>query len=173
MRKVGQSVQPTPESQTLAGLAEIVTDLSRRMMTVERHLVKRRPDANARCMTRPDKTPYGWKPHPKNPALLIEDRLEQQTIFKLIEFAAQGASYRELARRLDLAGYKRRGGKQWASAHGLVRSILRRQGILTPADAVAAVHRQIQQVKRRAMDQLIPKSVSDDQARSWLRGDPR
>ncbi len=167
------SVEP---SGTLAALCQRVAaleSLPERVAILERHSIKKRPVSSGRRMTRPDRCPFGWRPNLKDPAVLAEDRLEQQTIFKLIELAAQGLSYRELARRLDLAGCKRRGGKQWAGAHGLVRSILRRQGILTPTDAVAAVHRQIEQVKRRAMDQLIPKSVSDDQARSLLRGEPR
>jgi len=140
-----------PESEALADTAEILAGLCQRVAALERRLVKRRPDSNARRMTRSDKCPYGWKPHPKNPAVLIQDTAEQQSIFRLVEMAQDPkASFRELCRRLDNVGCKRRGGKKWAGAHGLVRSILRREGILTPEDARAAVQRRIEEARARA-----------------------
>ncbi len=141
------------------------------MAALERRLVKRRPDTNARRMTRPDRCPYGWRPHPHYPERLIEDTAEQHTIFRLVELAMVPVSFRELCRRLDRAGCTRRGGKKWAGAHGLVRSILRREGILTPADATAAIQRRIEETKRRAEDRYVPETLSDDEARARARGE--
>ncbi len=108
-----------PESGALADTAEILAGLCQRVADLERRLVKKRPDTNARRMTRLDRCPFGWRPHPKNPAVLIEDPMEQRTIFRLTELAQDPkASYREICRRLDLVGCKRRGGKKWAGRTG-------------------------------------------------------
>jgi hypothetical protein len=173
-----------PESGALADPSEILAvlcqrvaameTLPERVATLERRLVKRRPNINARRMTRLDRCPFGWKPHPHNPAVLIQDTAEQQTIFRLVEMAQDSqTTLRELCRRLDAIGCERRGGKKWAGAHGLVRSILRREGVLTPADATAAVQRRIEETKRRAEDRYVPETLSDDEARARARGERR
>ena len=74
-----------PESGALADTAEILAGLCQRVAALERRVIKKRPDTNARRMTRLDRCPFGWKPHPKNPAVLIEDTTEQQSIFRLVE----------------------------------------------------------------------------------------
>jgi len=138
---------------------------------LERRLVKKRPDTNARRMTRPDRCPYGWKPHPKSPAVLVEDPQEQQTIFRLVELAQAPVSLRELCRRLDATGRRRRNGEKWAdNGHGLVRTILLREGIRTPADATTAVQRRIEAIRARAADRYCPEVLSDDEARARARG---
>ena len=165
--EVGQT-----ESVTLADTAEILAGLCQRVAALERRVIKKRPDTNARRMTRLDRCPFGWKPHPKNPAVLIQDTAEQQSILRLVEMAQDPkASYRELCRRLDAVGCKRRGGKKWAGAHGLVRSILRREGILTPEDARAAVQRRIEEAKRRAQNRYRPESLTDAEALAEARGE--
>jgi hypothetical protein len=149
-----------------------LADLCQRVAALEHRVIKKRPNPNARRVTRVDKCPFGWKPKPTNMAVLIEDTAEQQIIFRLVEMAQDAkASFRELCRRLDNVGCKRRGGKSWAGAHGLVRSILRREGILTPGDARAAVQRRIEEAKRRAGDRYRPEVLSDDEARARARGD--
>ncbi len=170
----GQPESPPDSLVSLCQRVAALEALPERVAALERRLVKRRPDTNARRMTRPDRCPFGWKPHPRNPGALIEDPLEQQTIFMLIE-AAQGpkSSLRDLCRFLDRHGRQRRGGKPWKDAHGLVRSILRREGILTPADATAAVRRRIEETKRRAEDRYLPETLSDDEARARARGERR
>jgi hypothetical protein len=57
------------------------------MVALEARLIRRRPDTNGRRITRPNRCPYGWKPHPHNAAVLIQDAIEQKTIFRLIEMA--------------------------------------------------------------------------------------
>jgi len=166
----------TAPSEALAGLCQRVAALealAERVAALERRLVKRRPDTNARRMTRPDKCPYGWKPG-RDARFLVQDAAEQQIIFRLVELAQDPkTTYRELALRLDQAGCKRRGGKKWVGAHGLVRSILRREGVFTPADATAAVQRRIEETKRRAEDKYVPEIINDDEARARARGERR
>jgi hypothetical protein len=99
-----------PDSQALAEPSETLADLCRRVAALERRFVKKRPDTTGRLRTGPDRCPFGWKPHPRNPAMLVEDAAEQQTIFRLVELATVSVSFRELCRRLDAAGCKRRGG---------------------------------------------------------------
>src|SRR5262245_5113229 len=82
-----------------------------------------RHQAKDRRMTRPDRCPYGWRPDPSDPARLVEDADEQQTIARIGEERCHGRGFREIARRLDVAGINCRGGR-WS--HTTVRSILRR-----------------------------------------------
>jgi hypothetical protein len=158
------------ESQASAEPLETLAGLCQRVAALEARLIRRRPATNGRRMTRLDRCPYGWKPHPHNPAVLIQDEVEQQTIYCLVEMAQVSISFRELCRQLDAHGRKRRGGKKWAGAHGLVRSILRREGILTPADATAAVLRRIEAIRARAADRYRPETLSDDEVRTRARG---
>jgi hypothetical protein len=139
-----ESVQMATASLETAqpiNLARVVNDLSRRVATLEARLTKRKPDTSGRVRTRRDRTPYGWKPSEKDRGVLVKHEREQEVIQYLIGLAQKPLSYREMARQLDAYGFLRRGYRRWVGAHGLVRSILRRQGIFTPADAVAAVQR--------------------------------
>jgi len=167
----------TAPSDALAGLYQRVAALeamAERVAAIERRLVRKRPGPGAHRVTRADRCPYGWKPHPRHPGRLAEDPAEQRIIFKLVEMAQDPkATYRELAFRLDQAGCKRRGGKKWVGSHSLVRSILRREGVLTAADATAAVQRRIAETKRRAEDKYVPEILSDDEARARARGERR
>ena len=146
-----------PESQTLAALWQRVATLEalpERVAALEARLTRKRPVSNGRNvprMTRPDRCPFGWKPHPQDPTKLVQDPLEQGTIWFLIEAAQNPAmGPRALCRWLDLHGHKRRGGKKWAGAHSLVRDILRRNSAETPADAKARVLERIAAAQARA-----------------------
>ena len=75
-----------------------------------------------------DRSPFGWKPSPHDPMLLIQDPAEEGTIWFLME-AAQNPAWgpRALCRWLDSQGRKRRGGKKWVDGgHSLVTAILKR-----------------------------------------------
>ena len=173
-----------PEPQALAEPSETLAGLCRRVAALEAlpervaalealeaRRARKRPVSDGRLRTRPDKTPYGWRPHPHDPGRLVEDPREEGTIFCLIELAQAPVSLRELCRRLDATGRRRRNGKKWAdNGHGLVRSILRREGILTAADATAAVQQRIEAVRARAADRYCPETLSDDEARARARG---
>lgn len=144
-------------SEALAGLCQrvaILEALSERVTSLEARLARKRPASNGRTvprMTRPDRCPYGWRPHPQNPAVLIQDPLEQKAILAMIEARQNPAlSLRGLCHYLDLHGHKRRGGKPWAGAHSLVRDILKRHAAETPADAKARVLERIAAAQARA-----------------------
>jgi hypothetical protein len=79
-----------------------------------------RHQANGRRMTRPDRCPYGWRPDPSDPDRLAEDADEQATIRRIREERRVGRGLREIARRLDAAGFACRGG-QWS--HTTIRSV--------------------------------------------------
>lgn len=171
----GQPEALVDPSAALAGLFQrlaVLEALPGRVAALERRVIRRQPDTNARRMTRLDRVPFGWKPHPRNSRLLIQDIDEQRIIFRLVEMAQDPkASYRELARRLDAVGCKRRGGKNWVGSHGLVRAILRRENVLSAEDARAAVQRRIEESKRRAKDKYLAEILSDDEARAQARGE--
>ncbi len=99
----------------------------------------------------PDRCPFGWKPSQHDPMLLIQDPAEQYTIWFLIE-AAQNPAWgpRALCRWLDSHGRKRRGGKPWAGAHGLVTAILKRYNAATPAAATLRLQERIAVMRARA-----------------------
>jgi hypothetical protein len=84
--------------------------------------------AKGRRMTRPDRCPYGWRPDPLDPARLVEDVDEQDTIRRIREERRHGRGLRAIARRLDLAGIACRGGG-WS--HTTVRSVLLRSARVT------------------------------------------
>ena len=135
-------------------IAQSVADLSQRVAALEARLARKRPVSrgfgywigrrHVPRMTRPDRCPFGWKPDPSNPALLIQDGFEQHTIWYLIEAAQNPAmGPRALCRFLDSRGCKRRGGKRWAGAHSLVTSILKRHSAETPAAATLRIRERI------------------------------
>jgi len=125
----------------MSALLHRLAAIEGRLTALERRLVKRRPDTNARRMTRVDRCPYGWKPSEKDSHVLVKYEPEQEVIRRMIGLATKPLSLREICRRLDTEFYRRRGYKPWTGAHGLVRSVLRREGIFAPDDAIAAVQR--------------------------------
>src|SRR5262249_168588 len=86
--------------------------------------------AKGRRMTRPDRCPYGWQPHPVDTGRLIEHAEEQEAIDRIRQPRQRGGGMREIARMLTRTGIDCR-GKAWT--HSAVRSILRRAG--QPAEA--------------------------------------
>jgi hypothetical protein len=93
------------------------------------------PRTAIKRMGRVDRCPFGWRPDPRENAKLLPDREEQETIGRARLLAAAGLSLREICRRLDQQGRPRR-GKKWADGgHGLLRSILAREGIRAAGDA--------------------------------------
>jgi site-specific DNA recombinase len=94
-----------------------------------------RHQAKGRRMTRPDRSPYGWRPDPSDAAMLVEDAEEQATITRIRGERRHGRGLREIARRLDLAGIDCRGG-HWL--HTTVRSVLLRSAqVVGPSSTTA------------------------------------
>ena len=85
-----------------------------------------KPKANpAQRMGRRDRVPFGWKLDRRDDKKLVPDWDEQETIRYAQAAEAKGMGLRAICRYLDAMGRKRR-GKRWAGAHGLIRAILER-----------------------------------------------
>jgi hypothetical protein len=110
----------TDPSETFAGLCQ-------RVASLEACLAKRiRPKANpAQRMGRRDRVPFGWKLDRRDDKKLVPDWDEQETIRYAQAAAAKGLGLRAICRYLDAMGRKRR-GKRWLGAHGLIRTVLER-----------------------------------------------
>jgi hypothetical protein len=86
-----------------------------------------------RLMSRPDRTPYGWRVDPTgplngngNPGLMVPDYGEQQTVELIGRLFREGLKPRSIARTLDGQGVSRR-GKLWVGAESTIKAILKRQ----------------------------------------------
>ena len=154
-----------PHLQALADPSDTLAGLCQRVAALEARLARKRPDSRSSAdwinhrsiprRTRLDHCPFGWKPSPSDPMLLIQDPVEQATIWFLIE-AAQNPEWgpRALCRWLDSHGRKRRGGKPWAGAHSLVTSILKRHNAASPAAAKARLVEHIAAARAKAADRF-------------------
>lgn len=120
-----------PEPQTLTEPTETLAGLSARLAALEARLARKRPIGDGRYvprMTRLDRCPYGWRPHPRDPAQLVQDWNEQEVIRYMFDAAnRRGLGPRPLCHYLDARGLRRRGKKRWADGgHTLVAAILER-----------------------------------------------
>jgi len=104
-------------------LFSALAELEREQVAERTSAAMLRHQAKGRRMTRADRCPYGWRPDPADPDLLVEDADEQATIRRIREERRHGRGLREIARRLDSAGIACRGGR-WS--HTTVRSVLLR-----------------------------------------------
>src|SRR5262249_16384709 len=104
-------------------LFSALAELEREQVAERTSIAMLRHQAKGRRMTRPDRCPYGWRTHPADTALLVEDADEQAVIRRIREERRHGRGLREIARRLDSAGIVCRGGR-WS--HTTVRSVLLR-----------------------------------------------
>ena len=81
--------------------------------------------ANGRRMGRIDRLPFGYRVSENDPAALEPDEAEQDTIGRIVDLRADGATHRAICETLDRMDITRR-GKTWQGAHGMVEKILRR-----------------------------------------------
>ena len=116
------------ESPCVSKLAESVVALTDRVAALEAaRLAPKRRAKTVACRTgwRPGREPFGFRPHSKIPARLVEDSGEQQTINLILQARAEGMGPRSICQHLDRLGRKRR-GKSWKGAHSLVAAVLKR-----------------------------------------------
>ena len=122
--------QTMTEPETLAGLCRCVAAQDARLTALESRLARKRPIGDGRYvprLTRLDRCPYGWRPHPRDPAQLVQDWSEQEVIRYLLDaHKRRGLGPRGLCHYLDGRGFRRRGRKPWAGGHSLVAAILER-----------------------------------------------
>jgi site-specific DNA recombinase len=113
----------SPMGRFIFTLFSALAQLEREQVAERTSNAMLRHQAKGRRMTRPDRCPYGWKPDPADSRRLVEVPDEQAAIKRIREEHRQGRCLREIARRLDLAGIRCRGGR-WS--HTTVRSVLLR-----------------------------------------------
>jgi hypothetical protein len=82
------------------------------------------PKSNRR-RGRADRLPFGWKLDPHDDKKLLPDKHEMETIQRAQFLRSFKLSLREVCRRLDQEGRKRR-GKEWNGSHSILREILDR-----------------------------------------------
>jgi DNA invertase Pin-like site-specific DNA recombinase len=112
-----------PMGRFIFTLFSALAQLEREQIAERTSSAMLRHQANGRRMTRPDRTPFGWRPDPDDPDRLAEDAEEQEVIARIQEEREKGCGLREIARTLDREGIDCRGGR-WS--HSAVRSVLRR-----------------------------------------------
>ena len=83
--------------------------------------------ARGRRMGRSDRVPYGWHTVDSDPEKIEPDSFEQGVIARIKRLNTQGMPNRAICRTLDNLAIPRRSGT-WAGQHGLVASILKRNG---------------------------------------------
>ncbi len=133
-------------------LAETVAQLCRDVAELKARFTRKTPKRGDRRLTRLDRCPFGYRPHPHDPAALTPDEDEQEAIERIVEFRQDSAlSLMEICSLLDMRGRQRR-GKRWSDAGGktLVRSILLRSNAGTPEEARLRVQ---ERIKERAKTQ--------------------
>lgn len=115
----------SPMGRFIFTLFSALAQLEREQIAERTSVAMLSHQAKGRRMTRPDRCPYGWQPHPVDTGRLIEHTEEQEAIARIRQSWGKGGGMREIARILNRAGIECR-GKPWT--HSAVRSILRRSG---------------------------------------------
>jgi DNA invertase Pin-like site-specific DNA recombinase len=111
----------SPMGRFIFTLFSALAQLEREQIAERTSSAMLRHQAKGRRMTRPDRCPFGWKPHEADPTRLVVDAEEQAAIARIRDERRRGRGFREIARTLDLAGIRCRGGR-WS--HSTVRSVL-------------------------------------------------
>ena len=108
---------------------------------------------------------------PQHRAVLVDAGLRIWGIPRVFATAVALALAAGGSRNVRVDVYRAKGRKvvpaDLTRREGLIR---RREGILTAADATAAVLKRIEAVRQRAADRYCPETLSDDEARARARG---
>ena len=103
--------------QVLAAAAEY----ERRLIQARTSVAMKRHQKTGRRMSR--FAPFGYKVDPNDETLLVEDKLEQDTLAYMLEMRSLGYGWQNICTNLALAGHKPR-GKSWDASS--VRRIVQR-----------------------------------------------
>lgn len=115
--------EDTPQDQLIRRILAAFSEYERECIRLRTKHGMRRHQVNGRRMSRWE--PYGYKPDPMNPKLMIEHPREQQTIKHILEMREQGLSYYRIRQELIERGCAPRGGKEWA--YKVLQNIVRRE----------------------------------------------
>lgn len=106
-------------------ILQTLAEYERKVIAARTKAAMLRHQANGRRMS--DEPPFGFAVDPDNPACLIENVTEQETIQRIITLKQSGMPLRAICRQLQSEGAKCRNGGQWH--HTTVKSIIRRCAI--------------------------------------------
>ena len=96
----------------------------RRVHAAKTSEAMQRHQRGGRRMSAPDRTPYGQRVDPNDPALLVDNPEEQAVIRRIVAEQKAGRGLREIARGLTRDGVPCRGKSRWH--HVAVGRILKR-----------------------------------------------
>jgi len=115
----------TPQARFMRNVLLEVAELHRIINNMRTKARMLHHQVNGRRMSKT--LPYGKRIDPSDGARLVKDFDEIATIAMIVQFYREGLSLRTIAEELDRRGIPSRGQK-WR--HGLVSTILRREGII-------------------------------------------
>jgi len=104
----GNSADEVFIQQVLAAFAE----RERKVIAQRTKHAMNRYQREGRIMSR--QTPYGYRPDPLKPTMMIEDLTEQEIIQVILRLDADGLSSRKIATELDMMGYPPRNTEDWS-----------------------------------------------------------
>ena len=107
-------------------ILQTLAEYERRVTAARTKASMLRHQASGRRMSK--QTPFGWAIDPADPARMIENITEQQTIQRIIAMKESQMSLRAICRRLRAEGIRCRNNDNWH--HTTIKSILRRSGRL-------------------------------------------
>jgi site-specific DNA recombinase len=111
----------TPEDELVRRILQALAEYQKKAQAARTNAAMLRHQASGRRMSA--QTPLGWKPDPANPARMIEDQAEGETLELVKRLDAEGLGLREIARKLNDLGHACR-GRAWH--HQAVKRILSR-----------------------------------------------
>jgi site-specific DNA recombinase len=111
----------TPEDELVRRILQALAEYQKKAQAARTKAAMLRHQASGRRMSA--QTPLGWKPDPANPARMIEDQAEGETLELVKRLDAEGLGLREIARKLNDLGHACR-GRAWH--HQAVKRILSR-----------------------------------------------
>ena len=115
-----------PEDHMMQTMLSGVAEYERMLVVARARAASPCRRAPGRRRSRLDKIPYGFQADPTDPALIVPNPSEQETIAAAIAYRAANpdATPYAVGRHLDSIGRFRREGKSWHNAHRLLAKIL-------------------------------------------------
>jgi DNA invertase Pin-like site-specific DNA recombinase len=128
----------TPESNMMRTILAAFSQYERDVISIRTSAAMHRHQANGRRMTSLAHIPYGWRPCPRDLALMEEHPEEQAIICVVVDMFRSKHAIKDICRYLESSKTPTRSGGSWYPQS--VRRILRRAGeYLTPKEREVAV----------------------------------
>jgi site-specific DNA recombinase len=115
----------SPEETFIRQVLQAEAEYSRKVTAIRTKYAMQRHQANGRRMSR--RCPYGWKPDPENPRLMVKDDQEQAIIDRIVALRQAGQSLRAIRAALEAEGLGFRDRATWH--HTTIQKALKRAGL--------------------------------------------